>query len=200
MAQEFRKRQEEEELIKRYEENLKHNHGEFFDIDSYETIIGYYLEKSKFKRALTAVDQAIDQYPFSTELLTVKAQIFTNLERYEEALELLERSRNLHPHDLEVYLSIGSILSLQGKYEEAIALYEETLAFAEEEQDEIYYNIGLAYQSMEKYEQAKGGLKGLLIGEVLSTEKHPNADKLTLTKVPDLSGASLLFSAVISTA
>ena len=29
----------------------------------------------------------------------------------------------------------------------------------------------------------KGGLKGLLIGEVLSTEKHPNADKLTLTKV-----------------
>jgi tetratricopeptide (TPR) repeat protein len=33
-------------------------------------------------------------------------------------------------------------------------LYEETLAFADEEQDEIYYNIGLAYQSMEKYEQA----------------------------------------------
>ena len=36
---------------------------------------------------------------------------------------------------------------------------------------------------MEKYEEVKGGLKGLVIGEVLSTEKHPNADKLTLTKV-----------------
>jgi tetratricopeptide (TPR) repeat protein len=58
----------------------------FFDIESFETIIGYYLEKSKFKRALAAVEQAIDQYPFSTELLTVKAQILTNLERFDEAL------------------------------------------------------------------------------------------------------------------
>lgn len=154
MAQEFRKRQEEEELIRRYEENLKHNKSDFFDIDSYETIISYYLEKSKFKRALAAVDQAKEQYPFSTELLTLKAQILTNLQRYEEALELLEQSKNLHPLDLEIHLSIGSILSLQGKYEEAISLYEEALVFAEEEQDEIYYNIGLAFQSMEKYDQA----------------------------------------------
>lgn len=36
---------------------------------------------------------------------------------------------------------------------------------------------------MTRYEEIKGGLKGLVIGEVLSTEKHPNADKLTLTKV-----------------
>ena len=36
---------------------------------------------------------------------------------------------------------------------------------------------------MEQYEEIRGGLKGLVIGEVLSTEKHPNADKLTLTKV-----------------
>jgi len=47
----------------------------------------------------------------------------------------------------------------------------------------ILTSIGLEVESMEKYEEAKGGLKGLLIGEVLSTEKHPNADKLTLTKV-----------------
>jgi phenylalanyl-tRNA synthetase beta chain len=47
----------------------------------------------------------------------------------------------------------------------------------------ILTSIGLEVESMEKYEEAKGGLKGLLIGEVLATEKHPNADKLTLTKV-----------------
>ena len=47
----------------------------------------------------------------------------------------------------------------------------------------ILTSIGLEVESMTKYEEAKGGLKGLLIGEVLSTEKHPNADKLTLTKV-----------------
>jgi phenylalanyl-tRNA synthetase beta chain len=43
--------------------------------------------------------------------------------------------------------------------------------------------IGLEVDSMSQYEEIKGGLKGLVIGEVLSTEKHPNADKLTLTTV-----------------
>lgn len=47
----------------------------------------------------------------------------------------------------------------------------------------ILTSVGLEVESMEKYEEIKGGLKGLIIGEVLSTEKHPNANKLTLTKV-----------------
>src|SRR6188474_3625245 len=47
----------------------------------------------------------------------------------------------------------------------------------------ILTSIGLEVESMEKYGEARGGLKGLIIGEVLSTEKHPNADKLSLTKV-----------------
>src|SRR4026209_1291400 len=47
----------------------------------------------------------------------------------------------------------------------------------------ILTSIGLEVESFEKYEEVKGGLKGLVIGEVLTTEKHPNADKLTLTKV-----------------
>jgi len=47
----------------------------------------------------------------------------------------------------------------------------------------ILTSIGLEVESMEKYEEVKGGLEGLVIGEVLQAEKHPNADKLTLTKV-----------------
>ena len=47
----------------------------------------------------------------------------------------------------------------------------------------VLTSIGLEVESMTKYEEVKGGLEDLIIGEVLSTEKHPNADKLTLTKV-----------------
>ena len=63
MAQDFRKR-EEEELIKRYEENLRKNTPGFYDIDSYEIIIDHYMALSKFKKALKAVNSAIDQFPF----------------------------------------------------------------------------------------------------------------------------------------
>jgi len=47
----------------------------------------------------------------------------------------------------------------------------------------ILTSIGLEVESMTTFEEIKGGLKGLIIGEVLTAEKHPNADKLTLTTV-----------------
>ncbi|MBK9424242.1 MAG: phenylalanine--tRNA ligase subunit beta [Bacteroidetes bacterium] len=42
---------------------------------------------------------------------------------------------------------------------------------------------GLEVESVEPFESVKGGLKGLVIGEVLETSRHPNADRLTVTKV-----------------
>ncbi|MBS1564276.1 MAG: phenylalanine--tRNA ligase subunit beta, partial [Bacteroidetes bacterium] len=47
----------------------------------------------------------------------------------------------------------------------------------------ILTSIGLEVESLEPYEQLKGGLAGLVIGEVLECVQHPNADKLKLTKV-----------------
>jgi phenylalanyl-tRNA synthetase beta chain len=52
-----------------------------------------------------------------------------------------------------------------------------------EQLSEILTSIGLEVERVSAYEEVKGGLQGLLIGEVIATEKHPNADKLTLTKV-----------------
>lgn len=42
---------------------------------------------------------------------------------------------------------------------------------------------GLEVEGVEKYEQVKGGLEGVVIGEVLTCEKHPDADKLHVTTV-----------------
>ena len=47
----------------------------------------------------------------------------------------------------------------------------------------ILTSIGLEVESLEKYESIKGGLEGLVIGEVVACEPHPNADKLKVTKV-----------------
>src|SRR5215467_3029877 len=47
----------------------------------------------------------------------------------------------------------------------------------------ILTSVGLEVEDLHKYEEVKGSLSGLVIGEVLSVEKHPNADKLTVTKV-----------------
>ncbi|HEX8315399.1 MAG TPA: phenylalanine--tRNA ligase subunit beta, partial [Flavisolibacter sp.] len=47
----------------------------------------------------------------------------------------------------------------------------------------ILTSIGLEVEKMETFEEIKGGLKGLVLGEVLDVQQHPNADKLRLTKV-----------------
>lgn len=52
-----------------------------------------------------------------------------------------------------------------------------------EKLSKILTSIGLEVESLEKYESIKGGLTGLVIGEVLTCEQHPNADKLKITTV-----------------
>jgi phenylalanyl-tRNA synthetase beta chain len=48
---------------------------------------------------------------------------------------------------------------------------------------EILTTLGLEVASVEKTETIKGGLKGVVVGEVKEAQKHPNADKLSFTKV-----------------
>lgn len=52
-----------------------------------------------------------------------------------------------------------------------------------EEVSEILTDLGLEVEGVETFESVKGGLKGLVLGEVLTCEKHPDADKLKLTTV-----------------
>ncbi|NJM14910.1 MAG: phenylalanine--tRNA ligase subunit beta, partial [Bacteroidales bacterium] len=44
-------------------------------------------------------------------------------------------------------------------------------------------DIGLEVEGINEYETIKGGLKGLVVGKVLTCEKHPDADKLSKTTV-----------------
>ncbi len=48
---------------------------------------------------------------------------------------------------------------------------------------EILTETGLEVDGFEKIEAVKGGLEGVFVGEVLTCEKHPDADKLKVTTV-----------------
>jgi phenylalanyl-tRNA synthetase beta chain len=47
----------------------------------------------------------------------------------------------------------------------------------------ILTSIGLEVESLHPYISVRGGLEGLVVGEVISIEPHPNADKLKITQV-----------------
>jgi phenylalanyl-tRNA synthetase beta chain len=59
-----------------------------------------------------------------------------------------------------------------------------------QQMDEYLTASGLEVEGIDTFESVKGGLKGIVVGEVIEKSKHPDADKLSVTKVnvgtPDL--------------
>jgi len=52
-----------------------------------------------------------------------------------------------------------------------------------EQAGELLTNLGLEIEGIETFTSIPGGLEGVVVGEVLSCEQHPNADRLKVTMV-----------------
>lgn len=52
-----------------------------------------------------------------------------------------------------------------------------------EKTGELLTDLGLEVEGITRFESIKGGLKGVVVGHVLSCEPHPNADRLKITTV-----------------
>ncbi len=153
MGESYKRQDELNAMIKAFEKQLKSQAFEFYPIEQFEEIIQHYIDLGKNKMALRASDIAIEQYPYSIGLMVEKAQILSNMERYNESHELLEKALALQPNDPEVFSAKGNIFLVQGLYEKAIHCYEKALPMSEDQAD-LYYQIGLAYQNSFKYEKA----------------------------------------------
>lgn len=52
-----------------------------------------------------------------------------------------------------------------------------------EQTGELLTDLGLEIEGIESFQSVKGGLQGIVVGEVLTCEQHPNADRLKVTTV-----------------
>ncbi|MFD2552183.1 phenylalanine--tRNA ligase subunit beta [Bizionia sediminis] len=52
-----------------------------------------------------------------------------------------------------------------------------------EQISELLTDLGLEVEGLTPYQSVKGGLEGVVVGEVLTCEQHPNADRLKITTV-----------------
>lgn len=55
--------------------------------------------------------------------------------------------------------------------------------YSPERISELLTDTGLEVEGLEEVESVKGGLRGVVVGEVLTCVQHPNADRLSLTTV-----------------
>ncbi|WP_323789615.1 phenylalanine--tRNA ligase subunit beta [Psychroserpens sp.] len=52
-----------------------------------------------------------------------------------------------------------------------------------EQTGELLTDLGLEIEGIESFQSVKGGLQGIVVGEVLTCKQHPNADRLKITTV-----------------
>ena len=153
MGEHFKRKDELNTLIKTFEKHLKNHTLEFYQIEQLEEIISHYMELGKNKMALKACSIAIDQYPYSTSLMIEKAQILSNLEKFDKSMEILDTAMALQPNDPEIFTMKGNLYLVQGLYEKAIKNYQKAIPLSEDKAD-LHYQIGLAYQNAFKYNKA----------------------------------------------
>ena len=163
MDDNFEEYSEEEikNLIDKFESMLESNQTYFFDVNDFEVIIDYYLERNNLSKTSIALRYATGQHPKSVGLLLKKAQLYAFSDKTDKALELLAKVELLDPTNSDVFFTKGAIYSQLKRYEKAIEEYHKAINKAEE-LDEVYINIAFEYENLGNYNKAIDYLKKAL--------------------------------------
>ena len=155
MSDENREQHFAEELVHRYEQMLANNESYYFDIDQFEDIVDYYCDNNKFPRAIRVIEYAYTLFPENTTLMLREAQLLSGMGHLTKALNKLNILERIEPNE-EVLLTMASIYSQQREHQKAIGLLKRALAMGSAEyEDEIYMEIALEYENMDRFDKAQ---------------------------------------------
>lgn len=92
------------DLIKQYEDAENRNKSVYFEEESFEQIIDYYLENREYDRAANAVAYALSIFPASVVLLIKNAEILAEQTKFQEALIVIDSALELSPNHISLHL------------------------------------------------------------------------------------------------
>lgn len=142
-------------LQKRYEAMLKERASWFFDIHQFETITDLYFDQGRTRKALGVVDYALGIFPSAFALRLRRAQLLAGLGELHEATALLRTLQEIEPSNDEVNLTLGTVFAQLRDHKAAIQYYERAIQLGGDDvQDEVYIDLALEYENIERFDQA----------------------------------------------
>lgn len=155
MSEENRDQHYSASLVKRYEEMVERNESYYFDTEQFEEIIEHYCSDNKFGDALKVIHYAYTLFPDNVDLLLRESQILAGIGSLGKALSKLRILEKLEPRNEEVYMTMGSIYSQLREHKKAIELFRRALQYCDPGYaDEIYMEIALEYENMDRFDKA----------------------------------------------
>ncbi len=153
----FPYRQDREELkalLQQFENLRTGMPNSFIEEDGFERIIDYYEEKEQYNNALEAVDYAVAQYPYSANLLFIKANILIILRKYHEALAILEHAELFDSSNTTLYiLKTDAYLALDEQEKAAEVLEAAIDIFEGDEKIDLLFELADVYDDYENFEK-----------------------------------------------
>ncbi|MBK7669260.1 MAG: hypothetical protein IPJ32_19115 [Sphingobacteriaceae bacterium] len=136
--------QDFEEVLKRFEDMLANGNAAFFDADELEDIIEYYFQWLNYDMVKKAIDFALKQFPFSSNIKIKQAQYLSSQHYTKEALNLLNEVEQVETNNFDLFMARGYIYSQMGLGEQAIENFKKALPLAEFK-DEVYLALGVEF-------------------------------------------------------
>lgn len=164
-------REELKALLIQYE-NLKAGRAHsFIDEDDFERIIEYFDEKEQLNKALEACNYALDQYPFSADLLLQKSSLLITQRKYEEALQILEKAEVYDANNIDLYILKTDVFLALDLQQKAAELLEAAIeSFDGEEKIDLLFELADVYDDYENFEKVFDCL-------VMILEQDPNNEE-----------------------
>src|SRR6187455_221801 len=121
----YRQDREELKVLLQQFENLKGGMpNSFIEEDGFERLIDHFEEKEQYVQGLEAAELAVSQYPYSSSLLLIKANLLIILRKYNEAMYILEQAELLDSNDTTLYILKTDVYLALDKQEKAAELLE----------------------------------------------------------------------------
>lgn len=141
------------DLVKLYEATLRGESFRYFDVFDYVDIAEYYLAHMQENKAEDVVNEGLEQHPNAPELKFKQAEIFVLKGKEQKALDLI-KELEVDNDDAEFHLLRGTVFTAMGKYEEANLAFLKAIEREEENKEDLYFRIGLAFQHVFEFSLA----------------------------------------------
>src|ERR1044072_3110379 len=152
-----------DETLQRYELVKRGESASIMEEEEFERVIEYYFQNSNEEQALLACEIARTYYPFSANVLLLKAEILTQAQKYGQALKTLDEMEQYDSNNLDAVLLRSDILLGQFKYDQA-ALWLENKSgeFEKKEKIEILLELSDVYDECEEFDAVFDTLKRVI--------------------------------------
>ncbi len=132
--------------ITKFENSLTNNQKVYFDAEQFVEIIEFYLNNFIDDKAWTALEYALEIHPGNTDILLLKARLFLEEEKKDEAKKVLYSISEVYKYEVKILKA--ELFLFDEKPEEAEKILQEISEDSEYQNPDFYFDAATLFMDM----------------------------------------------------